>query len=241
MASVSMSQAFVYLAYTQGAVYNALVAIEGGYSPYNSVLLPADPNASRDAAVAAAAYGVLKNFFPMDATLDGKYAASLAAIVDGPEKVAGIAIGQAAAAEMIALRAGDVLSGDGGYVLPAPGPGVWEPTMKMPDGVTPMPPMDPWMTVLQPFLRATPDQYRLSLGEPLALTDPQYTLEFNELKEKGGMMSMTRTAAETEVALFWTTNMVIQTQQAYRQEAANPRLGLARNRPTDGDGQHGRH
>ena len=65
-------QAFVYLAYTQGAVYNALVAIEGGYSPYNSSLLPADPNASRDAAVAAAAYGVLKNYFPMDATLDGE-------------------------------------------------------------------------------------------------------------------------------------------------------------------------
>ena len=226
MSSVSMSAAFVYLAYTQGAVYNALIAIEGGYSPYNSALLPADPNASRDAAVAAAAYGVLKNYFPMDATLDGKYAASLAAIIDGPEKVAGIAVGQAAAAEMIALRGGDVLSGDGGYVLPAPGPGVWEPTMLMPDGVTPMPPMDPWMAVLQPFLRAAPDQYRLSMGEPLALTDPQYTLEFNELKEKGGMMSMTRTAAEEEAAKFWTTNMVIQTQQAYRQEAAKRGLGL---------------
>ena len=60
----------------------------------------------------------------------------------------------------------------------------------------------------------------------LRLTDPQYTLEFNELKEKGGMMSMTRTAAETEAALFWTTNMVIQTQQAYRQEAAKRGLGL---------------
>ncbi len=38
MTGPSMSAAFVYLAYIQGAVYNALVAIEGGYTPYNSAL-----------------------------------------------------------------------------------------------------------------------------------------------------------------------------------------------------------
>ena len=39
-------------------------------------------------------------------------------------------------------------------------------------------------------------------------------------------MSMTRTPEQTEVAQFWTTNMVIQTNAAYRQLAAGRGLGL---------------
>lgn len=58
MNGISMSAAFVYLAYVQAAVYDALVAIEGGYVPYDLVLAP-DPSASREAAVATAAYDVL--------------------------------------------------------------------------------------------------------------------------------------------------------------------------------------
>jgi FtsP/CotA-like multicopper oxidase with cupredoxin domain len=223
MGGTSMSAAFVYLSYVQGAVYNALVAIEGGYTPYHSTLT-ADLNASRDAAVAAAAYGVLKNYFPGDATLDGKYNAVLAAIPDSASKTDGIAVGQAAAAEIIALRAGDVLSGNGGYTLPDPGPGVWEPTALMPDGVTPMPPMDPWMAVLKPFLRSGAADLRPVA--PPALDDPQYLLDLAEVREIGGAMSMTRTAEQTEVARFWTTNMVIQTNAAYRELATSRGLGL---------------
>ena len=138
MRRYSMSAAFVYLSYVQAAVYNALVAIEGGYTPYNSALT-ADPDASRDAAVAAAAYGVLENYFPMEATLDGKIrCSSLAAIPDAPAKTAGIAVGQAAAAEIIALRASDVLSGTGGYIVPAPGPGRLGADV-MPDGTVDAP------------------------------------------------------------------------------------------------------
>ncbi len=222
MSSVSMSAAFVYLAYTQAAVYNALVAIEGGYTSYNSTLT-APPTASRDAAVATAAYEVLEHYFPtadptsVDLTLAGKYAASLAAIVDGPDKVAGITVGADAAAEIIALRTGDVLSGQAGYVLPTPGPGVWEPTM-------PMPPMDPWMRVLTPFLRPTASQYRPV--PPPALTDPGYVADLNEVKAIGGAMSTTRTPEQTQVAQFWTTNMVIQTNQSYRQLAVNRGMNL---------------
>jgi hypothetical protein len=226
MGGVSMSAAFVYLSYTQAAVYNALVAIEGGYTPYNSALT-ASLDASRDAAVAAAAHDVLVNYFPNDpqkATLDAKYAASLAAIPDNQAKTDGIAVGQAAAAEIIALRATDVLSGDGEYILPAPGPGVWEPTAMMPDGVTPMPPMDPWMAVLNPFLRPFPDEYRPAL--PPALDSATYATDLNEVKEIGGTMSATRIAEQTEVAKFWTTNMVIQTNASYRQIAASRGLNL---------------
>lgn len=222
MSTISMSAAFVYLAYTQAAVYDALVAIEGGYKPYHAQLT-ADPDTSREAAVATAAYGVLKNALPLEPTLDAKYAASLAAIADGPAKTKGITLGQAAADGIIALRAGDVLSGDGGYTLPTPGPGVWEPTMLLPDG-TPAPPMDPWMAVLKPFLRDTPAQYRPVV--PPALTSPEYAADLNEVKEIGGATSTTRTPEQTEVARFWTTNMVIQTNDTYRQVAASRGLGL---------------
>ena len=84
MSSVSMSEAFVYLAYVQAAVYNALVAIEGGYQPYNS-LLTAPPTASRDAAVAAAAYNVLNAYFP-SAMLDQTLCSSTASNSERPRK-----------------------------------------------------------------------------------------------------------------------------------------------------------
>jgi hypothetical protein len=222
MGGTSMPAAFVYLSYVQAAVYNALVAIDGGYEPYKSDLMAA-PKASRDAAVAAAAYSVLNHYFP-SAMLAEKYSASLAAIPDGTAKNDGIILGEQAADEIIALRSGDVLSGDGGYALPTPGPGVWEPTAMMPDGVTPAPPMDPWMAVLTPFLRISPDLYRP--GPPPALTSAEYATDLNEVKDIGGAMSMSRTSEQTEVARFWTTNMAIQFNAAYRQLAASLNLSL---------------
>ncbi len=231
MGGVSMSAAFVYLAYMQAAVYDALVAIEGGYTPYNLALLP-DPTASREAAVATAAYKVLANYFPLDTTLPVIYADALAAIPDSAAKTAGIAIGDAAAAGIINLRTGDILSGDGGYVVPPPGPGVWEPTVKLPDGSF-MPPMDPWMAELKPFLRATPDQYTLIYPPPPDLTDPEYAsndleylADFAEVRDWGGAVSAFRTAEQTDIAKFWTTNMVIQTNTAYRNLAETRSLSL---------------
>jgi len=222
MSSISMSTAFVYLAYTQAAVYDALVAIEGGYQPY-AYTLAASPDTSREAAVAAAAFTVLKHYLPTEVKLDQKYAESLAAIPDSLQKTAGIAVGQDAANAIIALRANDGLLAQGTYTLPAPGPGVWEPTALMPDG-TLAPPVDPWMALLQPFLRATPELYR-PVSAP-DLTSIEYAADFNEIKDVGGAVSLTRTAAQTEVANFWTTNMVIQTNAAYRNLVKARSLGL---------------
>jgi FtsP/CotA-like multicopper oxidase with cupredoxin domain len=229
MTGPSMSTAFVYLAYTQAAVYNALVAIEGGYTPYNSALPAADPAASREAAVAAASYRMLLYFlqrFPnVDtlAILTSKYNSALAAIVDVPANItAGVAVGEAAAAEIIALRTGDGLLAPSTYTVPAPGPGVWEPTV-LPNG-TVVPPVDPWMKDLTPFLRASASQYRPATAPDM--TSVQYATDLNELKAVGGAASIARTPAQTEVALFWTTNMVIQTNAAYRQLAESRGLGL---------------
>ena len=251
---ISMATAFVYLSYTQAAVYNALVAIEGGYYAYDGnptfvyyfpmvanggssgVVADAisdtnfitDSTATREAAVATAAFKVLSHYLQDDLDLIGileiKYAESLATIPDGPEKIAGIAIGEEAAAEIIALRAGDGLLEPDTYTLPTPGPGVWEPTMLLPDDVTFADPVDPWMAQLKPFLRDTADQYRP--GPPPALDSPEYAADLNEVKEIGGEESATRTEEQTEVARFWTDNIVIQTNKAYRNIAEERSLNL---------------
>ncbi len=223
MSSISMSEAFVYLSYVQSAVYNALVAIEGGFAPYNSTLAAA-PTASRDAAVATAAYAVLKNYFPENTELDAKYASYLAAIPDGPGREDGIIAGQAAADEIIALRANDGRSAPDTYTILPPGPGIWQPTMMMPDGVTPAPPIDPWMAVMTPFTLTSPSQFRPAA--PPDLTSVEWAAQMNEVQEIGGAMSMTRTPAQTEAANFWVTNGVIQFNEAYRNVATQNALGL---------------
>ena len=74
-----------FMAITQLAVFEAVNAITGDYKPYlGTITAPA--GASADAAAIAAAYSVLKNYFPLAPKLDDAYAASLAAIPEGPAK-----------------------------------------------------------------------------------------------------------------------------------------------------------
>ena len=149
MGGVSMSTAFVYLSYVQAAVYNALVGIEGGYDAYdvdtgNQNLPPCLMSGNRGCERYASQYHcqesragtqphrfprsrggnrcvkVLTHYFPADTTLLPKYTDSLAAIPDGPAKTAGIAIGEQAAADIIALRTGDGLLAPSSYTVPAP-------------------------------------------------------------------------------------------------------------------------
>ena len=82
-------------AITQLAVFEAVNAITQQYKPYLGTIT-APHNASPEAAAAAAAYGVLSNYFPASlSTLNAAYASSLASIPNGPAKTAGIATGQA--------------------------------------------------------------------------------------------------------------------------------------------------
>src|SRR5512133_515512 len=81
---------FVYAAYVQAAVYNAVVAIEGGYQPYKSNIAR-DPGASVDAAVATAAHKVLVHYFPLQqAALDTDYSTFMGNISNDAAKLEGI-------------------------------------------------------------------------------------------------------------------------------------------------------
>ena len=104
--------AVMSFAMVQGAVYDAVEAIDGRYRPYL-----ATPRArhtdSEDAAAATAAVrvlaGVLADLPPPSRCrlLQPRYDASLAAIADGPSKTRGIADGEQAAAAMLAARHDD--------------------------------------------------------------------------------------------------------------------------------------
>src|SRR5262245_12344762 len=77
-------------AMVQGAVYDAVNAIDDTHQPY-LVAPPASPSDSKDAAVATAAFTVLAALFPAQlSTLQPLYDMSLAAIPDGHQKANGI-------------------------------------------------------------------------------------------------------------------------------------------------------
>ncbi len=109
--------ASLHMAMAQGAVYDAVNMIEGGYQPYNEGLPTAPETASKSAAVATAAHHVIVGVVLMTplseeiiSRLDALLAESIAAAIeaDGQAAVAdGIAAGEAAAAAMLAARAND--------------------------------------------------------------------------------------------------------------------------------------
>ena len=90
------------------AVYDAVMAVEGGYEPF-AVDLDAPDGASSEAAVAAAARRILVHYLPAQAAsiVEPAYVASLATIADGQAETDGVATGDAVARRLIDLRSGD--------------------------------------------------------------------------------------------------------------------------------------
>jgi PAP2 superfamily len=184
-------------AMSHAAIQDALNAIDRRYTPY-ALDMQADPNASPEAAVAAAAYDVLVHEIPTQQFFfDMKYAASLATIPNGAPKTNGIAIGQAAAAAILALRSGDGSTAPMPYT-PGTGPGVWIPT----------PPaflsanVPGWGNVT-PFVLRSGSQFRPDVPEYFNLMSEEYTRDFNEVKRIGDVNSSIRTAEQSEIAKFW--------------------------------------
>ena len=194
-----------FMAITQLAVFEAVNAITGDYKPYlGTVVAPA--GASADAAAVAAAYTVLKNYFPLAPNLDPAYAASLAVIADGSAKSGGVATGQAAAAQMITLRLGDGSSPPQFYVPASIDPGVWQLTPSCPAaggvgfqwqnvtpfGVPSVPGSQAWIAQFAP-------------GAPPALTSKRYARDYNEVKRVGNVSSdlTQRPQDRADVARFY--------------------------------------
>ena len=182
-------------AMVQGAVYDAVNAIDGGHEGYLLTSRLATPFDSKDAAAATAAYRVLLNLTPAQKpVLDAHYAASLAMVPDGSQETRGIAVGEAAAAAMLAARVDDGRDLPFTFVIGTE-PGDWRP-------LTPTA-LDPaaWVADVRPFLIESDSQFR-SDG-PYRLSSRAYAKDFDEVKELGSLTSTTRTADQTRAAIFW--------------------------------------
>ena len=184
-------------AMTQAALHDALNAIDRRYKPY-ALDMHGNPGASPAAAVAAPAHDCLLHELPTrQSALDTAYAASLSAIPDGAAKTNGIAIGQQAAAAIIALRSSDNSSAIVPYT-PGIGPGLWQPT---PPAF--LPALLPGWGSVTPFTLRSGSQFRPDPPELFELTSEQYTRDFNEVKTIGDVNSSTRTAEQSQIAMFW--------------------------------------
>lgn len=211
----------LHLAMVHGAVYDAVNAIDGGYDPY--LTAPAAmPWYSQDAAAATAAHRVLVDLVPLQqGTLDALYAASLAGIPDGSAKAGGIAVGEAAAAAMLANRADD------GRLVPfsfpvGSEPGEWRP-------VLPAFASDPFARLarVRPFMTMSQSQFRSDGPNPI--TSPEYAAEFAEVKTLGRQTGSTRTADQTDMARFWADHPPAMWSRIFRQLSARHGLGVADN------------
>ena len=201
----------IHVAMVQGAVYDAVNAIEPKHHRPYLLKRRFSARASKEAAVATAAYDVLSDIistvpatipFPTRASLlqslATQYASSLAAVADGPFKRQGIAAGNAAAEAMIAARQDDGRFGLSQWV-PNPAPGHWQPLLNA-DGTQMLDPT-PWVGGVTPFLVQSSTQFRTA--GPLALGSAAYAAEVNEVKALGAVNSTVRTPEQTYIARWW--------------------------------------
>jgi hypothetical protein len=218
------TEGLIYLAYVQAAVYDAVTKIAHRYEPYHR-FPAAVGHASVEAAVVAASYDTL-TFYLGDpgGVLAGEYAASIAALPGDAETARGIAVGQAAAADIEALRAADgrdtataVFGAIGSVVA-----GVWQVVPPSTFAQT------PWVAFMQPFMLESSSQFRAP--PPPALTSAQYATDFNETKLYGSATSAVRTVgplpSQTAIALFWNANAISQQNQLYRDVAVQHGMDL---------------
>src|SRR6516225_4982954 len=216
------TEGLLYMSYVQAAVYDAAVKIGHRYVPYHRFSAAAG-NASLQAAVIAAAYHTLVLYLgDPSGTLAAKYAVSIAALPGDQTTARGIAVGQAAAADIEALRANDgrnaPVSTPFGAGPLQPGLWVWAPPP------SPQIAQTPWMAVMHPFMLESTSQFRAPA--PPALTSALYTHDFNETKAYGSATSTVRTAAQTAIAYFWNANAINQLNQTLQNVAVQHNMDL---------------
>jgi membrane-associated phospholipid phosphatase len=196
------------------AMHDALNAIDRRYASYAYHATVSEP-VSGEAAVAAAVHGVLAalgSAFPTPGPVEfveARFADALAVIPDGPQRAAGIALGQAVAAAVLAIRSDDGSAGPLFTPYSTSGnPGEFRPLVPDPsatalDGLAAI---QHWGNQ-RPFVMNTAEEFRAdapygaaSLAE--AVQTPQYLADYAETNALGGVVSQ-RTADQTEIGLFW--------------------------------------
>ena len=208
----------VYMSYVQAAVYDAVTKLEGRYQPYHDFTVAIAPGASVQAAIAAAARTTLDYYLPdQQAAVDAEYTAYLATL--SGNVAGGVAVGEAAANDIIAFRTGDGLKaatpsyGQIGPILP----GQWQ--LQPGQAV-----QTPWLATMRPFLLEQASQFRAE--PPPALTSRQYAKDLNETEAYGAIDSTVRTPEQLAIAYFWVGNNINQYNQTMQNVVAQHNMDL---------------
>jgi hypothetical protein len=180
------------MAIVHASIHDAVNRITGEYATYRPAA-PAPPGASADAAAIAAASHALSQLFPAqgwDARLEPSLAACGLTLTD-----AGVAVGRAAAAAVLASRPADEVknAADDSYVAPNAGaPGVWTDTAV---------PASPKWGQMTTWVIRSGSQFRPE--PPPALDSGRYARDLEEVKALGALEGSARTADQTNIAIFW--------------------------------------
>jgi len=179
--------------------------------------------ANVDAAVAAAAHDVLASAFaPFGPnSFSSIYQGELAAIPDGPAETRGVSFGQAAAATMLATRAGeDIFAALGAPYTPGTRPGDYQATP--PAGVV----AGAGWSRLKPFVVRSSKQFRAPRPYS-SLRSLEYAMDVNEIEVLGKAFDSGRTPDQTAIAFYWYENSSFAWNRIARQVAT--RLSLLEN------------
>jgi hypothetical protein len=178
------------------AVFDAVNSIVGDYRPYLESI-PAPAGASAEAAAIAAAHRAVSTLHPdLAPQFDAARAASLAAIADGAAKTNGIAVGEAAADAILALRADDGFDTDDMPYTPGTRPGDYQPT---PPELFPS--YRPGLGQVATFGIKHGRQFRAAPPPPLG--SRAYARDYQEVKDVGEAGSTQRPPDRSAVAHFY--------------------------------------
>lgn len=181
------------------AMFDAIIAINGGYQSYTG-LPAAAANTSMKAAVAQAAHDALVALYPSHSPALGEKLAEDLQHVEDPVALAnGVLLGQQAAAAILAMRAADGSDDNTPYVF-SDQPGAWRSD-----------PINPGQDALganwhkvTPFAMSRSDQFRCPPPPPISSVE--YALAYAEVKALGGDGVNTPTIRnddQTQIGIYW--------------------------------------
>jgi hypothetical protein len=191
------------IAIVQIAMFDSVNALAHRYRSYTGV--HGESGASMSAAIAQAAAETLTAMFPAQSASFKEYLADdLSQLSPSRQKQAGIELGHRAAAAILNMRDGD------GSARPEPRVGIEfitsnEPGKWRQDPVSHHPlAFGAYWGEVKPFVMRSPAQFRPA--PPPALTSPEYTAAYNNVKAIGGDGVVTptvRTPEQTVIGSFW--------------------------------------
>lgn len=209
------------VAIAHAAMFDAVNSIERKYTKYAVEVSP-PAGASAEAAAITAAHTVLTQLVPDQRNmLDAARTTTLAKVADGAAKDAGAAVGQEVAAKMIELRSTDGIDAKVAYT-PGTAPGTWQPTppdLTLARGTQ--------FGAVKPFVLKSSDQF--TLPGPPPLDSAAFARDVREIQSVGARRSASRTAEQSEVAIFWTVSTHMPFNAAARAAASKRGNSLVEN------------